>query len=71
MRAIYKTAQPIPRTGLPNDIPQGAVFLASDESSFINGHDLVIDGARNGADLARFIGRPTNPYQITITPVCA
>jgi hypothetical protein len=46
MRAIYKTAQPIPRTGLPNEIPQAA-------------------------DLARFIGRPTNPYQITITPVCA
>ena len=48
MREIYKTAQPIPRAGLPDDIAHAAVFLASDESSFINGHDLVIDGAMTG-----------------------
>lgn len=48
MREVYKTAQPIPRAGLPDDIAQAAVFLASDESSFINGHDLVVDGAMTG-----------------------
>ena len=48
MREIYKSAQPIPRAGLPEDIAHAAVFLASDESSFINGHDLVIDGAITG-----------------------
>ena len=48
MRDVYKTAQPIPRAGLPDDIAHAAVFLASDESSFINGHDLVIDGAITG-----------------------
>jgi NAD(P)-dependent dehydrogenase (short-subunit alcohol dehydrogenase family) len=48
MREIYKTAQPIQRAGLPEDIAHAAVFLASDESSFINGHDLVIDGAITG-----------------------
>ena len=48
MREVYKTAQPIPRAGLPDDIAQAAVFLASDESSFINGHDLVVDGAITG-----------------------
>lgn len=48
MREVYKTAQPIPRAGIPDDIAQAAVFLASDESSFINGHDLVIDGAMTG-----------------------
>jgi len=48
MREVYKTAQPIPRAGLPDDIAHAAVFLASDESSFINGHDLVVDGAITG-----------------------
>src|SRR5205823_3585411 len=48
MREVYKSAQPIPRAGLPEDIAQAAVFLASDESGFINGHDLVVDGAITG-----------------------
>src|ERR1700759_2662769 len=48
MRDVYKSAQPIPRAGLPDDIAHAAVFLASDESSFINGHDLVVDGAITG-----------------------
>src|SRR3977135_3375916 len=48
MREIYKTAQPIQRAGLPEDIAYAAVFLASDESSFINGHDLVVDGPITG-----------------------
>jgi NAD(P)-dependent dehydrogenase (short-subunit alcohol dehydrogenase family) len=48
MREIYKSAQPIPRAGLPDDIAYAAVFLASDESTFINGHDLVVDGAITG-----------------------
>jgi NAD(P)-dependent dehydrogenase (short-subunit alcohol dehydrogenase family) len=48
MREVYKTAQPIPRAGLPEDIAHAAVFLASDESTFINGHDLVVDGAITG-----------------------
>ena len=48
MREVYKTAQPIPRAGLPEDIAHAAVFLASDESSFVNGHDLVVDGAITG-----------------------
>src|SRR6201986_2281091 len=56
MREVYKSAQPIPRAGLPEDIAHAAVFLASDESSFINGHDLVVDGAITG-------GRNWTPQQ--------
>jgi NAD(P)-dependent dehydrogenase (short-subunit alcohol dehydrogenase family) len=48
MREVYKSAQPIQRAGLPDDIAHAAVFLASDESSFVNGHDLVVDGAITG-----------------------
>jgi NAD(P)-dependent dehydrogenase (short-subunit alcohol dehydrogenase family) len=36
--------QPIPRAGMPEDIARAALFLASDDSAFINGHDLVVDG---------------------------
>jgi NAD(P)-dependent dehydrogenase (short-subunit alcohol dehydrogenase family) len=48
MLQVYKTAQPIQRAGITDDIAHAAVFLASDESSFINGHDLVVDGAITG-----------------------
>lgn len=48
LRELNKTWQPIPRSGLPEDIACAALFLAGDESSFINGHDLVIDGGLIG-----------------------
>lgn len=35
---------PMKRFGKPEEIAYGAVFLASDESSFMTGSDLVIDG---------------------------
>ncbi|MCY4086305.1 MAG: glucose 1-dehydrogenase [Actinomycetia bacterium] len=35
---------PMGRLGTPREIAYGAVFLASDESSFITGTELVIDG---------------------------
>ncbi len=39
-------ATPMTRSGLAEDIAQAALFLASDEGSFINGHDLIVDGGR-------------------------
>ncbi|MDD9983750.1 MAG: SDR family NAD(P)-dependent oxidoreductase [Gammaproteobacteria bacterium] len=35
---------PVGRLGRPEEIAAGAVFLASDESSFMTGADLLIDG---------------------------
>ena len=48
MREAFKSAQPIPRAGLPDDIALAALFLASDDSSFINGTDLLVDGGVTG-----------------------
>src|SRR6202023_4038477 len=35
---------PIGRMGTPNDIAKGIVFLASDDTAFMTGAGLVIDG---------------------------
>ena len=43
-RKFYDNLQPIGRLGQPEDIAMGALYLASDESSFVTGAELVIDG---------------------------
>jgi NAD(P)-dependent dehydrogenase (short-subunit alcohol dehydrogenase family) len=42
--AALKQWQPIHRAGTPDDVAPAALWLASDASSFINGHNLVVDG---------------------------
>jgi len=56
VKASMKSLQPIPRAGITDDIARAAVFLASDDSTFINGHDLVVDGGVVG-------GRLWGPHQ--------
>jgi NAD(P)-dependent dehydrogenase (short-subunit alcohol dehydrogenase family) len=56
MKASMAKNQPIPRAGIVDDIAKAAVFLASDDSTFINGHDLVVDGGLVG-------GRLWTPHQ--------
>lgn len=36
-------ATPLKRSGRPMDIAEAALFLASDQAGFVNGHDLVVD----------------------------
>ena len=43
--ASYLALQPMGRFGTPQEIAQGALFLASDDSGFMTGADLLIDGA--------------------------
>ena len=48
IKAGLSKLQPVPRAGLTDDIANAAVFLASDQSSFVNGHNLVVDGGLVG-----------------------
>ena len=41
--SLFKKTLPLRRSGLPDDIAYGALYLASEEGSFVTGHDLVID----------------------------
>lgn len=43
-RDRYASAQPIGRTGEPADIANTALWLASDDSSFVTGQAIVVDG---------------------------
>jgi len=40
------TRTPLGRLGRPEDVAYGVLYLASDESSFVTGSELVIDGGR-------------------------
>lgn len=44
LRAEFKSAIPLGRIGQPLDIARAALFLASDESSFMTGAEMIIDG---------------------------
>lgn len=44
VRAAFISRQPIGRLGTPDEIAAAVLFLASDESSFITGQALAVDG---------------------------
>jgi NAD(P)-dependent dehydrogenase (short-subunit alcohol dehydrogenase family) len=44
LKRLFEKGQPIRRAGLPEDIANAALWLASDDSSFVTGHALVVDG---------------------------
>jgi NAD(P)-dependent dehydrogenase (short-subunit alcohol dehydrogenase family) len=65
LEEVSSMAQPITRAGLPQDIANAVCFLASDDSDFITGHALVVDGGMTlgawrhpdlGPDLGETIG---------------
>jgi NAD(P)-dependent dehydrogenase (short-subunit alcohol dehydrogenase family) len=44
LRAEFKTGIPLGRIGQPRDIAYAALFLASDESAFMTGAEMIVDG---------------------------
>jgi 3-oxoacyl-[acyl-carrier protein] reductase len=47
------------RFGEPDEVARAALFLASDEASFITGHTLAVDGGYLAGGL--WSGAPTGP----------
>lgn len=44
MRRTLEAMHPVGHLGQPNDVAYGVLYLASDESAFVTGSELVIDG---------------------------
>ena len=59
IEVAFENAQPLRRSGLPEDVAKAALWLASDDSNFVNGHALVVDGGVIG-------GRMWSDYQDAI-----
>ena len=47
----FKTKYPIGRPGEPEDVANAMLYLASDESSFITGANLLVDGGHIAANV--------------------
>ncbi len=44
VEGIVKAAAPMGRIGQPEEIASAAVFLASNEASYVTGHNMIVDG---------------------------
>lgn len=49
LETTFQQLQPLPVAGLPEHIASAALFLAGDESAFVTGHALVVDGGMEAA----------------------
>ena len=61
-REAARQAVPLGRLGLPQDTAQLVLFLASDESSYINGAEIGIDGGYIAAGLSHLRHRTRNQF---------
>jgi NAD(P)-dependent dehydrogenase (short-subunit alcohol dehydrogenase family) len=46
LKKMFAESSPMGRIGRPEEVAAAALFLASDESSYITGIDLAVDGGK-------------------------
>jgi NAD(P)-dependent dehydrogenase (short-subunit alcohol dehydrogenase family) len=63
----FAEAQPMRGPILPEDIAMAALWLASDESRYVNGHALVVDGGVMGGRMWRDYQRATGDLKEVLT----
>ena len=56
---------PLGRIGTPQDVAQAALFLCSDESSYITAQDIILDGGLTDVVYQNIPGRPKKKEQTT------
>ena len=58
VKASFIDSIPVGRAGQPDDIARAALFLVSDDSDWINGETLVVDGGESSREYPRMLTRP-------------
>jgi NAD(P)-dependent dehydrogenase (short-subunit alcohol dehydrogenase family) len=66
MESMWESWAPVGRLGWPEDHARVALFLASDQSAFVTGHNIPVDGGTKAGggwfwspSVRRFVNRPT------------
>ena len=54
---LYSSTVPLGRWGEPNELAKAVLFLASEDSSYINAVELLVDGGLTGAPFGAAILR--------------
>jgi NAD(P)-dependent dehydrogenase (short-subunit alcohol dehydrogenase family) len=60
MQEAFKDTQPLRGPIMPEDIARAALFLASDDSKFVTGQNLVVDGGVTGGKMWRDYQKGSN-----------
>ncbi|MGO4546400.1 SDR family NAD(P)-dependent oxidoreductase [Paenibacillus sp. 2TAB23] len=59
LEAVHARTIPLNRMGIPEEVAQAALFLASDDSSYVQGAEIAVDGGASAAPLGAPIYRQT------------
>ncbi|MFC3080202.1 SDR family NAD(P)-dependent oxidoreductase [Phenylobacterium terrae] len=60
------TVQPIPKAGLPSDIAEAALYLASDAGAFVSGTHIVVDGGITVGSRHAWDPNATSPFAMML-----